>query len=118
MIDYNLIKNTELRLLVTASESINSQTEEQIRAMVGKIAVLAPEGQQKMIAALKDEQAQIQKSKLARGITPEVEQAHLQQNMKKIYKIKKDFETVARVEDEKIETAKSDADADAILQQL
>lgn len=118
MIDFNLIKNSELRLLVAASESVNSQTEKQIQTMVGKIAALTAEGQQKMIAALRDEQAQIQKSKLARGITPEVEQASLQQNMNKIYKIKKDFETVVRVEDEKVETSKSDADAEAILQQL
>jgi len=118
MISYDLIKNTELRLLVTASESIHSLPEDQIQAMIQKIAALPPKGELEMIAALKDEQEQIQKSKLARGITPEVEQANNQENMKKVYRIKKDFQTVVRVEDEKVETTKDNAAAEEILTQL
>lgn len=73
MINYDLIKNMELRLLVTASESINSLPAPNIEVMVSRIAALPVEGQLEMIDALRDEREQVRAAKLARGLTPEVE---------------------------------------------
>lgn len=73
MINFDLIKNMELRLLVTASESINSLSAQDIEVMVSRIAALPVEGQLEMIDALRDEREQARAAKLARGITPEME---------------------------------------------
>lgn len=73
MINFDLIKNMELRLLVTASESINSLPTRDVEVMVSRIAALPVEGQLEMIDALRDEREQVRAAKLARGITPEVE---------------------------------------------
>lgn len=73
MLNFDLIKNMELRLLVTASESINSLPSKDVQVMVSRIAALPVEGQLEMIDALRDEREQVMSAKLARGLTPEVE---------------------------------------------
>ena len=118
MIDFDLIKNAQLRLLVAASESINSLPEDQAQAMVERIAQLPAEGEQAMIKALTDEQNQILKAKRARGITPEMEQQQLEQNMQKIVAIQKDFEHVVRQENEKLEIDASEKAAEDILKKI
>ncbi len=118
MADYDLIKNTELRLLVTASESIRSLKEQEIQQWVERIAALPPEGERAMLVALRDEQEQIRKAKLAKGITPEMERAEREKKMEKVYAIKKDFEKVVRIENEKTANNESSAEAESLLKKL
>jgi|GEM_PF-6461744 len=118
MINYNLIQNTELRLLVTASESIHTLEEAQIQNWVERIAKLPPDGEKQMILALRDEQLMIRKSKAARGITPEKELAQIQEKLEKVHEIKRNFETAVRVEEESVDQAKVEANADNILNSI
>jgi hypothetical protein len=78
MIDYTLIKNSELLLLVKTSESINSLSPDRIQVMVNKIAGLPEDGQQEILAALRDEQAKVNADKAASGVTPAMEKKQLE----------------------------------------
>lgn len=80
MPNYSLIKNRKLRDLVMNSESINSQSEEAITEMVGKIAGLPKEGRAAFIEALRDEEDQVRRAKEAQGITPESELKGIEEN--------------------------------------
>jgi len=100
MIDFDLIKNGQLRLLVVASESINSLPEADAQSMVEHIAQLPKEGEDAMIKALANEQEQIAAAKRAKGITPEMERQQVEKNMQRLFAIKKDFERTVRKENE------------------
>lgn len=118
MVNYDPIKNNELRDLVAASESIRSMKENEIQQWVENIAALPAEAQEEMVKVLREEQEQIRKEKQAKGITPETEQAELEQKMRKIYAIKKNFEAVVRKEHEKNESAQADTAAETLLKKL
>ena len=118
MINFDIIKNPKLRLLVIPSESINSLPEVQAQTMIERIAKLPPEGEQAMIKALTDEQEQIAKMKQAKGITPEMERQQLEQKMQKMVAIKNDFERTVRIENEKADRKDSDRIADNLIKNI
>jgi len=118
MIHFDLIKSEALRKLVIASESINSQPEDAIVTMVARIAELPESGEQRLIAALEDEQRKIMMAKTAQGITPEVEKQRLQDGMDKIVILQKKLDMDVLVEHEKEDRGNTDRDAETLLQQL
>ncbi len=117
MIDYDIIQNQELRLLVTASESINSLPSDEIQVMVGKISLLPEDGQKEMIAALQDERMQAQAAMSARGITPEMEMEKVKASTSALAAASRGF--YAEVNQAKEESAqKAEGPAENILQSL
>jgi hypothetical protein len=115
MPQYDPIGNERLRALVMASESIHSLPEEDIQKMVTQIAALDDNGQEAMIKTLEDEQKQIAAAKRAKGITPEMELAAINENMAKVAAIKRDFEMSVLKENEREETQQSEKAAEDIL---
>lgn len=118
MVNYDIIKNPELRLLVAASESIHSLDETEIQQWVERIAVLPPEGEMQMLTALRDEQKQISEAKLAKGITPEMDLAQTQENLKQVTAIKKDFDMVVLKENERVSKQESEIAATNLLNNI
>lgn len=118
MPDYQPIRSERLRTLVMASESIQSLPDEQVQMMITQIAALDDNGQSAMIATLEDEQRQIAAAKRARGITPEMELAQINENMAKVSAIKHDFEMSVLKENEREEVAQSDKAAEDLLKNI
>jgi hypothetical protein len=115
---YYTIPNERLRMLVMASESIHSLPDEDIQRMVAQISNLNKDGEDAMINTLEDEQRQIAATKRARGITPEMELAQINENMAKVAAIKHDFEMAVLRENEREESEKSNAAAEDILKDI
>jgi hypothetical protein len=115
---YYTIRNERLRMLVMASESIHSLGDEDVQRMVSQISNLNDDGEAAMISTLEDEQRQIAAAKRARGITPEMELAQINDNMAKVSAIKHDFEMAVLRENEREETEKSSSAADDILKSI
>ena len=115
---YYPIQNERLRMLVMASESIHSLEEKNIQKMVAQIAALPLEGQIAMISALEDEQKQIAAAQRAQGITPEMEITRIEKSTAQVRIIKRNFEIVVRVENEKVEIVRSQQEADNLLREI
>lgn len=115
---YYPIQNERLRQLVMMSESIHSMEEKDIQKMVAQIANLTADGQTAMITALEDEQRQIEKARLAKGITPEAEMRAWQLNTTKMIAIKHDFEMSVRNVDRKRQAEESEKAAEDILREM
>jgi len=115
---YYTIQNERLRMLVMASESIHSLPEEDVQRMVSQISNLNEDGEAAMVATLEDEQRQIAAAKRARGITPEMELATINDNMAKVAAIKHDFEMAVLRENDREEREKSTAAAEDILRDI
>jgi hypothetical protein len=115
---YYTIQNERLRMLVMASESIHSLADADVQEMVAQISDLNDDGEAAMIATLEDEQRQIAAAKRARGITPEMELATINDNMAKVAKIKHDFEMAVLRENEREESEKSNAAAESLLKNI
>jgi hypothetical protein len=118
MLQYDPITNERLRRLVMASESIHSLPEENVRQMVMQIANLDSSGESALIQTLEDEQRQIAAAKRAKGLTPEMELARINENMAKMSKIKHDFEMSVLKENDREETQKSAQAADELLKNI
>lgn len=118
MLNYDLIKNERLKLLVMVSESINSLPAEEIQKMIEKIAAAPEEIQKEIMASLEAEQKEIQKTKLAIGITPEMEKREIEEQMQKITTIKKGLEHVVHEEEQKNEARDAQLKAEAVLNKL
>lgn len=115
---YYPIQNEKLRYLVMASESIHSLDEGNIQKMIFQVANLPVEAQQPMIEALEDEQRQIVAAKRAKGITPEMDIKIIEKRTAEVRIIKRNFEIVVRVENEKVEVAKSQREAEDLLKEI
>jgi hypothetical protein len=113
MIDYLKIQNEKLRNLVILSQSIHSQSENEIQNMVDRIALLPPDGETAMISALEEEQKQIQLVKLSKGITSKVEKKQLEEKSLKLSAIKHEFDRAVleakETSDQQDATIKADA---------
>lgn len=118
MPDYSKIQNEKLRSLVVLSESIHSQPESEIQAMVDRIASLPLEGQDAMIAALEEEQKQIQMTKQAKGITPEMEMQHIEGKNLKLSSIKHEFDKAVLETKEQTDQDTASAEADSLISNL
>ena len=115
---YYPIQNEKLRYLVMASESIHSLEEGNIQKMIFQIANLPVEGQDAMVAALEDEQRQIVATKRAKGITPAQEFKVIEKKTAEVRMVKRNFEIVVRVENEKVEVAKTQREAEDLLKEI
>lgn len=91
MVNFDLITNMELRLLATASETINTMPDEDAQLMVNRVAQLDSEGQKKFIQALRDERLNGWEIKEKLGITPEVQMKTLEDNRILLSQIEKNF---------------------------
>jgi len=118
MPQYDPIRNERLRTLVMASESIHSLPEQDVQKMVAQISTLDESGQAALTATLEDEQRQIAAAKRARGITPEMELAQINDNMAKVSSIKHDFEMAVLKENEREESQKSEQAAEDLLKNI
>lgn len=117
MVNYDLIKNTELRLLVTASESINSLPSPVIGEWIVKIANLPEGGQKEMISALRDEQLKMRSSKLERHITAEMEMQQIQKSAAALNACSQGFFAEVSKTNEKV-SQNAEGSPENILQQL
>ncbi len=115
---YYPIQNEKLRYLVMASESIHSLEEGNIQKMIFQIANLPVEGQDAMVAALEDEQKQIVAAKRAKGITAVQEIKTIEKKTAEVRMVKRNFEIVVRVENEKVEVAKTQREAEDLLKEI
>jgi len=118
MLDYSLITNEQLRQLVIRSESVNSLSEDQIQAMVNKMALLPESGTTAMIAVFEKEQQKIQNAKTAKGIPPEIEQKRLDEKISAVAGIKREFETGVKVETERVDQEATLMAAEELLKDL
>jgi len=118
MLNFSGIKNEKLRQLVSASESIKSLPEEQGQAMVDKMAALPESSVGPMVKVFEEEAKKIAAAKLAKGITPEIEQKKLEEKIVAVHKIKKDFECGVRVEEERVDQEAVLVAADELLKKL
>lgn len=118
MLDYSLITNEKLRQLVIRSESVNSLPEDKVRALVNKMALLTEPSITAMIAVFEKEQLKIQNAKLAKGITPEIEQKRLDEKISALAGIKREFETGVKVETERTDQETTLMAAEELLKDL
>jgi len=118
MLDYSQIQNEHLRELLIHSESINAQDEINAQAVINNIAALGPVQQQEVIQMLEEEQKQIQSSKIAKGITPDVEVAAIEKNRGKLTEIKHEYDTNVRKYEEGKTQKQDEAAAEDLLNQL
>lgn len=92
MVDYDIIQNSELRLLVMASESMNSLPEDRRQVMVGKIAALPEEGQQEFLVALRNERMQIDNARAQKGVTTLMEMEMIKKSSAELAASSRGFE--------------------------
>ncbi len=92
MADYTVIKNTELRLLVSASESINSLPSDQLYLMVARIADLTEEGERQMITALRDEWEKVAASRKEKNTTPAMEMENIRKSSAQLALVSRGFD--------------------------
>lgn len=118
MLNYSGIKNDHLRELIMHSESIHAQPENVAQEIINNIAVLDPAKEQETIMMFESEQKEIQNSKLARGITPEMEIQYIEQNEKKLTEINKEFDTNVRKYKEDKSEKEDELAAEDLLNQL
>lgn len=118
MPDYNPIKHERLRQLVILSESLNSLPEDQLQATVTRIGGLAGPDLEAMVKVLEDEQRLIEANKRARGLTPEMELAEIEERRSKVVAIKRDFESAVNRENERVDTVESSKAAEDALKDL
>lgn len=118
MLNYSGIKNDHLRELIIHSESIHAQPENVAQEIINNIAVLDPGKEQQTIMMFEAEQNEIQKSKLAQGITPEMEIQYIEQNEKKLTEINKEFDTNVRKYKEDKSEKEDEIEAEDLLNQL
>ncbi len=93
MVDYNIIKNTELRLLVEASESIHSLPADKLSMMVFRISDLTDEGETQMIAALRDEREKVAASRKESNVTPVMEMQKIKKSSEQLSLAARGFES-------------------------
>ncbi len=115
---FDVIENEMLRRLVMASESIASLPAADMEAMVKRIAALPVDGQMALMQTLQQEQEAIAAAKAAKGITPEMEAKLLEENVKQLTGVKREFEKAVRTEQEHEDAINSDKAADDLLQQM
>ena len=115
---YYPIENERLRMLVMASESIHSMAEDDVQKMVAQIAVLDEDGQDALVETLENEQRQIAAAKRARGITPEMELAQINENMAKLSAIEHEFEMAMAKENARAEREESGKEAEEIIKDV
>lgn len=118
MLDYSKIKNEHLRELIMHSESINAQPENIAQEIINNIAVLDPAHEQQTVMMFEAEHQEIQNSKLAKGITPEMEIDYIELNRKKLSEINKEFDTNVRKYNEEQSEKQDEQVADDLLNQL
>ena len=107
MVNFDLITNMELRLLATASETMNALPDEQANFMIEKISALDQEGQKKFIQALRDERLNGWKLNEELGFTPEIQMKAVSENPLALSQMEKSFSREILAMDEK--RAESDA---------
>lgn len=117
MVDYAIIKNTELRLLVSASESINSLPSDKLHVMVGRIADLTEEGETQMIAALRDEREKVAASRKEKNTTPIMEMQKIRKSSEQLALAARGFESELNQARESV-VQQSEGPAENILQSL
>ncbi len=118
MLDYSRIKNDRLRELIMHSESIHAQPENVAQEIINNIAMLDPAKEQQTIMMLEEEQKEIQNSKLAKGITPEMEIQYIELNQKKLTEINKAYDTDIRKYKEEKSEKQDEKEAEDLLNQL
>jgi hypothetical protein len=118
MLDYSKIKNEHLRELIMHSESIHAQPENVAQEIINNIAMLDPAREQQTVMMLEAEQKEIQNSKLARGITPEMEIDYIELNRKKLTEINKEYDTNVRKYKEEKSEKQDEQEAEDLLNQL
>lgn len=118
MVYYYPIQNERLRFLIMASESIHALEEQQLQKMILQIAMLPPEGQEAMMAALEDEQRQIISAQEAKGISKQQQLVSIQKKTEQVRIIRRNFEIFVRVEEEKVEVGRVEREADNLLREL
>lgn len=116
--NYDSIKNSRLKALVMASESIHSLPEAALAQMIARIAAMPEVGQVQLIAALEDEQKQIQAAKLAKGITPEVEMQNLKEGTSKLIQVERKFDGDVRKYREDKAQAQDEAQAENLIKSI
>jgi hypothetical protein len=118
MLDYSKIKNEHLRELIMHSESIHAQPENVAQEIINNIAMLDPAREQQTVMMFESEQKEIQNSKLARGITPEMEIDYIELNRKKLTEINKEYDTNVRKYKEEKSEKQDEQEAEDLLNQL
>lgn len=118
MLDYSKIKNEHLRELIMHSESIHAQPENVAQEIINNITMLDPAREQQTVMMFEAEQKEIQNSKLARGITPEMEIDYIELNRKKLTEINKEYDTNVRKYKEEKSEKQDEQEAEDLLNQL
>ncbi len=86
--------------------------------MIFQIAMLPPEGQEAMIAALEDEQRQIMAAREAQGVSKQQQLVTIQKKTEQVRIIRRNYEIFVRVEEEKVEVGRVEREADNLLREL
>lgn len=115
---YYNIPDDDLRMLVMASESLHSLAEDDVQKTIDQIAELNDDGREALIETLEDEQRQIAAAKRERGITPEMELAHINKKMAKLAAIEHEFEMAVAKANAQAESAESDKKAEEIIKDV
>jgi hypothetical protein len=115
---YYTIQDERLRMLVMASESIHSLSEDDIQKVINQIAGLEEDGQEALTTTLEDEQRQIAAAKRAKGISPEMELAQINESMTRLTTLEHEFETAVARENERAEREESGREAEEIINNI
>ena len=118
MLNYSKIKNEHLKELIMHSESIHAQPENVAQEIIDNISMLDPAREQQTVMMFEAEQQEIQNSKLAKGITPEMEIDYIELNRKKLSEINKEFDTNVRKYKEEKSEKQDEQEAEDLLNQL